>query len=288
MPFLPQRAQRDLPAAGSKPGRYRAGRMAGFALAGALVLGAAGAAVADEHWEDALQRTWDGEVMNVPWDGGDEYETIAGDRFAHNAVAVPGDWVHRAMVVENKGPCPGRLTVEILNPDSAEAPDTVNHDDPSVTDGRTGFEGMSEVHWDVGGQTGSGSFSALAHEQKLATVPVAKDGSVRVQMAYRFPYEETEGKHLGFASQALTWDVGLELQGDCKTTVGIEKEDDIWPDFDEPSPGPSTPPPPDAGDDDGAKKLPFTGTNALFAAISAVFLIAAGATALAGRRRTDS
>ncbi|MDR1188080.1 MAG: hypothetical protein LBK95_11605, partial [Bifidobacteriaceae bacterium] len=230
-----------------------------------------------------------------PWDGSDEYETIAGDRFTHDAVAVPGDWIQRTLVVRNNGPCPGWLTVEILNPNASSAADTVNDDDLSVTAPRVGFAGMSELHWDVDGTVGSSPFSSLVDRQPLARVLVGKDASVPVQMAYKFPYEETEGKHLGFPSQALTWGVGLKLQGDyCESPLDPEEGDET------PLPTPSasgtistTPAPSDAagppGDDHkssgGGSNLEYTGTNAMFAIISAVFLVTAGATLVMGRRR---
>ncbi|MDR1294922.1 MAG: hypothetical protein LBK59_08200, partial [Bifidobacteriaceae bacterium] len=55
-------------------------RAASLALAGLLTFGAASAALAeDDLWDHALQTEWDGNTLNVPWDGSDEYETIAGD-----------------------------------------------------------------------------------------------------------------------------------------------------------------------------------------------------------------
>jgi hypothetical protein len=259
-----------------------------LALAGASTLLAAPALAADDHLDDALEIEWDGNAWNVPWDGVPEYETDAGDFFAHEAIAVPGDWVHRTLNVTNRGPCPGRLTVEILNPDSIEAADTVNHDDLSVTPPRIGFEGMSEIHWDVGGVQGSAPFSALTHGQDLATVLIGKDQTLAVQMAYRFPFDEVEGKHLGFTSQALTWDVGLRLRGETCTPTPEEHGEDGGV----PSPGPTGPSgtgPPGTGEPTGppqtGPRLPITGANVAFGAISAVFLIAAGLTAARGRRR---
>ncbi|MDR1188863.1 MAG: hypothetical protein LBK95_15690, partial [Bifidobacteriaceae bacterium] len=126
-------------------------------------------------------------------------------------------------------------------------------------------------------------------------VLVGEDASVDVQMAYKFPYEETQGKHLGSASQALTWGVGLKLQGDyCDSGTDPDDEDDT------PSPTPSASsttsiasPPSDAaptpgGDhksSGGGGNLEYTGTNAMFAIISAIFLTTAGATLVKGRRR---
>ncbi|MDR1189631.1 MAG: hypothetical protein LBK95_19630, partial [Bifidobacteriaceae bacterium] len=131
-------------------------RATSLALAGLLTLGAASAALADDDlWDDALDTQWDGNTLNVPWDGSDEYETIAGDKFTHDAVAVPGDWIHRTLVVHNNGPCPGWLTVEVLNPNASSGDDTVNDDDTSITSPQAGFAGMSELHWDVDGVIGS-------------------------------------------------------------------------------------------------------------------------------------
>jgi hypothetical protein len=261
----------------------------------ALGFGSAAAAEDDEHYEDALNRWWEGEVLNVPWDGSDEYETFAGDRFTHDVIAVPGDWIHRTLAVSNNGPCPGVLTVEILNPQSTEAEDTVNHDDTSVTEGRTGFAGMSEVHWDVAGERGSSSFADLTHRQRLAEVPILKDEVVYVKLAYSFPFEETEGKHLGGTSQYLEFDIGLGLRGDyCDRpprnptpsyTIITHRTDSPSPSpTDNGSDGPKSPTPKPRDD------LPFTGANILFGCVSAAFLLAAGVTATLGsaRRRRSS
>ncbi|MDR0592993.1 MAG: hypothetical protein LBG60_07005 [Bifidobacteriaceae bacterium] len=246
-----------------RTGKRRAAAL-GALLIGALAVGPA-AFADDEYQPDGMDTWWDGETLNVPWDGSDEYQTIPGDKFLHNAVAVPGDWVHRTLVVQNNGPCPGSLTVELRNPAATSQDSTVNDDDPSVTAGRIGFAGMSELHWDVGGSIGSDSFAALVDQQVLGTARLAQGASVDVQMAYKFPYDETEGKHLGFPSQVLEWDLGLRLKGECDWKMS--------------TPPAATPP-----------GLPFSGANILFAAISAAFLVAAGVTAVwgAGRRRRQS
>ncbi|MDR2253044.1 MAG: hypothetical protein LBD97_04160 [Bifidobacteriaceae bacterium] len=260
--------------------RVKAAAM-GAMLAVGFALAAGGSAFADdERLPNALQTWWDGNVLNVPWYGAPEYETIADDAFQHNAVAVPGDWIHRTLVVRNNGPCPGTLTVEILNPITTVGEDTVNDDDPAVAPGRTGFAGMSEVHWDVGGVLGSSSFADLYDHQQLASVPVPKGGTVRVQMAYAFPYDETEGKNLGHISQAIKWDVGLGLRGDYCA-----------------GPGPTGP---SSGDETdtartetpgtpGGGGLEYTGANILFGVISAGFLLAAGVVAVwrSNSRRED-
>jgi hypothetical protein len=242
----------------------------------------------DEHHDRALETEWQGDTMNVAWYGAPEYATFPIDSFHHDLVAVPGDWVHRKLAVRNNGPCPGTLTVELVDPATAVAPDTVNHDDVSVTEGRLGFDGMSELHWSIGSEVGSESFADLTDGQDLATVKVGKDAVIDVEMAYSFPYDETEGKNLGFTSQALGWNIGLKLRGDyCDS------------EFSQPAPTPSssaTPVPSGSGalpagptsasgSPQASGSLRFTGTNALFAAAAAAFLIAAGLTAVLGGRR---
>jgi hypothetical protein len=272
------------------------GMGAGLACGLALLAGAAALAADDEHHDGALETWWDGDTLNVPWDGSDHYVTIADGKFHHDAVAVPGDWIYRTLVVRNNGKCGGTLTVSILEPESHESPDTVNHDDISVTEGRTGFEGMSEVHWQVGDLTGASSFAALGHQQVLATVPIAKAGSIPVSLAYRFPYEETEGKHLGLPSQALVWNVGLRLHGDyCSVEdyTGEPTPTDFPSSGSPTTPGPTSsgggvPSGPDSsasGGGSGQDKLEWTGSNIAFGAISAAFLIAAGLTIVLGRYR---
>jgi hypothetical protein len=266
----------------------------GAAVVCALTLAPAALGADDPH-DEGMDTWWDGNTLNLPWDGSDEYETIPGDKFHHDAVAVPGDWIHRSLAVRNNGPCPGQLTVEILNPDSIEDPDTVNDDDPGLTPGRTGFAGMSELHWDVGGAKGSSSFADLTHQQRLATVGLPKGEVTKVKVGYKFPYDETEGKHLGFPSQLLTWDLGLRLSGLCdwgemsgpplpSTTPSPTTSRD-------PRPSNSCSVPPTATSSATASSapsptggtggpLPWTGANISFAIISATFLIAAGITAL--------
>ncbi|MDR2378209.1 MAG: hypothetical protein LBD70_02105 [Bifidobacteriaceae bacterium] len=270
----------------------------GGALICALTLGPA-AFGDDEQRDDGMKTWWDGETLNVPWDGTDEYETIAGDQFHHEAVAVPGDWIYRSLAVHNNGPCPGLLTVAIINPDAPVGEDTVNHEHTSVTEGQIGFAGMSELHWDVGGLTGSSSFAGIAHEQELASVTMLEDSVTNVRVAYKFPIDETEGKHLGFTSQAITWDLRLRLKGECEWDMLTPSDPPSTGTTPSPSPtasatptasppasaGPSPSAPPKASD-----RLPWTGSNTLFAAISAAFLIAAGVSAFwgAGWRRRSS
>lgn len=278
----------------TKPRRAAKRRLqaAGAALTcGFILLVGPAALAADDHHDGAIDSWWDGSTLNVPWDGSDHYETIAEDRFHHDAVAVPGDWIYRTLAVRNNGPCGGKLTIEILNPNAAESADTVNHDDTSVTQGRTGFNGMSEIHWHIGDEKGSDSFAELAHEQDLATVPIGKNETIPVRVAYKFPYDETEGKHLGQPSQVLMWDLGLRLQGDyC--------EADDYSASPSPTDFPTTPGPSKSGGGpgkptggatqtggSGQDKLEITGSNAAFGAISAAFLIAAGATMVIGRYR---
>ncbi|MDR2114377.1 MAG: hypothetical protein LBO75_03760, partial [Bifidobacteriaceae bacterium] len=154
-------------------------------------------------------------------------------------------------------------------------------------------------HWEVGGTTGSASFADLYDGQDLATVPVATDSELPVKIAYRFPYAETTGKHLGGTSQLLLYDVGLRLQGDYCGGIGPDPFTDapIAPtDSASPSPSSSEAVSPDqqsASPGSGAGgsvtaaaggRLPWTGANITFATISALFLIAAGITAAAGAR----
>ncbi|MDR1635114.1 MAG: hypothetical protein LBS27_09400 [Bifidobacteriaceae bacterium] len=280
-----------------RPQRSVRRRLGAIALAAAFVaalgLGSAALAQDDERYDQALERWWEGETLNLPWDGSSQYQTVSGDAFMRGVVAVPGDWVHRTLAVRNNGPCPGTLTVEILNPNAAEFADTVNQDDTSVTAGRIGFAGMSEIHWDVAGQQGASSFADLTHEQPLAEVPILKNQVVRVQLAYSYPVAETEGKNLGGASQLLEFDVGLDLRGDYCAAYPSPSTTVITH-TDGPSPSGQTP----GNGDSGTPKTPaprnpleFTGSNVLFACISALFLLAAGVTATLGsarRRRSRS
>ncbi|MDR3360644.1 MAG: hypothetical protein LBO20_08385 [Bifidobacteriaceae bacterium] len=279
-----------------KLGRTAKRRVIGLGAAVVCALTLAPAALgADDLHDEGMETWWDGNTLNVPWNGFDEYETIAGDKFHHDAVAVPGDWIYRSLAVRNNGPCPGQLTVEILNPNSIEEPDTVNDDDPGVALGRVGFAGMSELHWDVGGTKGSSSFADLTHQQRLATVGLPRGGVTNVKVGYKFPYDETGGKHLGFPSQQLTWDLGLRLSGLCdwgemsgpalpSTTPPPTTSQDPSPSASSGSPsttGPTSATTPAPSPSDGAGgKLPWTGANITFAIVSATFLIAAGITAL--------
>jgi hypothetical protein len=223
------------------------------AVAGSLV-GWGFAQAADEPAPGALKRVWEGNVLHVDYTGTRLREVVVpNDSFHHEPAAVPGDLVHRSLSVKNDGPCAADLTVAVTNPVSAEEEETVNG-------GPSGFEDLSAIRWDVGGSRGSAVFSDLVREggRTLATVTIPQGQSKSVALAYAFDFDATDGKHLGFASQTLGYDVRLVLRGE---TCAAE------------APPPGERPP-----------LERTGSNWLLAALSAVFLIVAGVRLVAAGR----
>jgi LPXTG-motif cell wall-anchored protein len=227
-----------------------------------------------------MVRSWDHNVLNLDWTGDVYYETVlSNDTFHHAPVAVPGDFVYRTLRVTNDTPCGAELTVSIVNAESVEDPDTVN-------DKNGAFEDISQLRWDVGGTQGSAVFSDLVATggRELATIPIAEQATEQVKIAYTFDFDAETGKHMGQVSQELRYDVELILRGDhcaSESTGGNKQTGSNSPPPTTPTADPPTVPPSDPPKED----LPVTGSNIAFAAISAAFLIMAGATILSGRRR---
>ncbi|MDR2379981.1 MAG: signal peptidase I [Bifidobacteriaceae bacterium] len=287
--FGPRRRRRDddqPPASNESSGRHVKGPVTAAAILGVLMVaggpGAPDANAADTPRPGALTMTWDHNVLNLSWQGGKYFETVlSNDTFHHMPVAVPGDFVYRTLNLTNNTPCPAALTVKVINVETVEQPDTVNHENGAFAD-------ISSLVWDVGGTQGQDVFSSIEATggRTLGVIPVVAYGTEQIKIAYTFDSNSTTGKNLGFPSQELRYDVEIVLRGD---TCAADQPPNTPTSSVSIPPTSSTTPPPTItlppGSTPPGDGLEYTGSNAAFATISAGFLIAAGATIVAGRRR---
>jgi len=154
---------------------------------------------------DALQTYWDGPTLNLNWLGG-IYNTYSGT-FVGTPISVPGDQAWRTLKVKNAGPCTGIVTVEALNVQANFPLDTVNAVLPEIID----------LGWDVNGTKGVATWAQLiaaGGSRTLGTFSLPQGAEAPLGMGYRFPYDETRGRNLGWPSTELTFDVTITITGD--------------------------------------------------------------------------
>jgi len=151
---------------------------------------------------------WDSPTISLAWDG-DSYTTISGS-IVGEAVSVPGDRAERTAVVQNAGPSPACVTVQIFNVTTTNSPDTVNDD----------LETLIHLFWDINGnrsdQTWREAREAADPNGVSYTVSfhLSQGEKFRLTAGFYFPDSATTGKNEGVPSSVLSFDVRILMQGD--------------------------------------------------------------------------
>ena len=156
---------------------------------------------------------WDGPTINLAWDG-TTYATASGS-IVGNVVAVPGDQAERTAIVQNGGPSPACVTVQILNVTATNAPDTANGD----------LETLIHLFWDINGNVGDHTWHEL-HQMAdpngvsyTVSFHLSQGEKFRLTAGYYFPSTATAGQNKGAPSSVLSFDVRIFMQGDDHVKV---------------------------------------------------------------------
>lgn len=148
---------------------------------------------------------WDGPTTHLDWTGrtyATAEATFVGDR-----VGSPGDSVERTLTLTNAGPADAVMSVSLTLgsrvPDGAENPD---------------LEEVVDLHWDVGGVTGSETFARLLASgqarTEVAQVEVPQGSTVAVRVGFSIPVSVTGATNQGAESSALEFLVTARMQGE--------------------------------------------------------------------------
>jgi hypothetical protein len=172
----------------------------------------AGAPVGGDEATDAgtgrdgvMLAAWDGPTTHLDWTGR-TYATAEAS-FVGDRVGAPGDSVERTLTLTNAGPSDAVMSVSLtlgsLVPDDAENPD---------------LEEVVDLHWDVGGVTGSETFATLLSSDdartEVAQVEVPQGSTVAVRIGFSIPLSVTGAMNQGAESSALELLVTARMQGD--------------------------------------------------------------------------
>ncbi|MDR1710628.1 MAG: hypothetical protein LBR58_02025 [Propionibacteriaceae bacterium] len=177
------------------------------------VLAAAPAAHADDIG------AWDGPTYNLGL--GETTYTTTSDSFLGTPVVVPGDDIHRTLRIHNRAPqlCDDAV-VSVLVTDVLQdvPPGAVNSE----------LEDLTQLYWDVQGQTGSISYSAArkAGDVQLAEFRLAPGADATVQVGYRFPASQTAGRSLGQASVVESFNVTVRAHDGCQDQPDTPQDPD--------------------------------------------------------------
>jgi len=162
---------------------------------------------------DEIPIQWDGPTINLAWDAG-SYATSSGS-IVGDVVVVPGDRAQRTAIVQNGGPSPACVTVQISNVTTTNAPDTVNGD----------LESLIHLFWNINGNRQDVTW----REAREAADPNGVSYSVSFHLSqgekfaltagYYFPASATTGKNEGSPSSVLSFDIRILMQGDDHVKV---------------------------------------------------------------------
>ena len=156
---------------------------------------------------------WDGPTINLAWDQG-SYATASGS-IVGNVVVVPGDRAERTAIVQNGGPSPACVTVQISNVTATNAPDTINTD----------LETLIHLFWDINGNTNDLTWREVREMADpngvsyTVSFHLSQGEKFRITAGYYFPSTATTGKNQGVPSSVLSFDVRIFMQGDDHVKV---------------------------------------------------------------------
>lgn len=192
--------------------------LGGFALALALIV-MAGSATAALAWTapetsyPTIPITWDGRTIAMSWDGR-TLGTATGTLIGAN-IAIPGESVMGSALVENAGPGPARLTIEIRD---------VKATYPS-NDSSSPLEDIIHLFWDFGGQTDD----VVWREARLAQddagvsyttmVTLSQGEQLPLRVGFYFPEEETGGQNDDGNSPTLSFGLRLTMTDESQADV---------------------------------------------------------------------
>ena len=179
----------------------------------ALALVSPTAAAADDG---GLTTTWNGDTVNVAWDGS-TYDT-ATESFIGVPVAVPGDRAVRTLRVTNHGPSGGTLRAWIVDVDLQPAAQQDERD--GVPQGN--FYDDLHLTWDTASAQGDASFTALAagNRTPIATTHLAQGAATDLTLAYELPLAATSGNRSNAGALSASFAVYLQITGDTDSSGG--------------------------------------------------------------------
>ena len=157
---------------------------------------------------DEIPIQWDGPTLNLAWDAG-SYATSSGS-IVGNVVAVPGDRAERTAVIQNGGPSPARVTVQISNVTTTNAPDTANGD----------LESLIHLFWNINGNRQDVTWRDAREAADPNGVSywvsfyLGQGEKFPLTAGYYFPASATAGKNEGAPSSILSFEVHILMQGD--------------------------------------------------------------------------
>ena len=183
------------------------------AAGAALTLVSPTAAAADDG---GLTTTWNGDTVNVAWDGS-PYDT-ATESFVGVPVAVPGDRAVRTLRVTNHGTSGGTLRAWIVDVDLQPAGQQDERD--GVPQGS--FYDDLHLTWDTASARGGASFAALAagNRTSIATIHLAQGAATDLTLAYELPLAATSGNRSNAGALSAAFAVDLEITGDAASGGG--------------------------------------------------------------------
>ena len=194
--------------------RARRRTKAGAALVTALLAVSVSVGLpASAHGDDLIPIQWDGPTINLAWNGSSY--AIASGSIVGDVVAVPGDRAERTAIVQNGGPSPACVTVQILNVTTTNAPDTVNED----------LETLIHLFWDINGDLGVHTWREVREMADpngvsyTVSFHLSQGEKFRITAGYHFPSTATTGKNEGAPSSVLSFDVRIFMQGDDHVKV---------------------------------------------------------------------
>lgn len=159
----------------------------------------------DTVGDGAVVARWDGPTTHLDWTGR-SYAT-AEATFLGDRVASPGDSVERTLALTNAGPADAVMSVSLTLgrsvPDSARNPE---------------LEEVVNLHWDVGGVSGSETFARLLHSDggrvEVAQVEVPQGSTADVTVGFSMPASVTGAMNQGSESSALEFLVTARMHGE--------------------------------------------------------------------------